>query len=151
MPTAKSLCNIAIAAILVALPASSMSAPPASNIYTIEITRVVDGDTVAFKAAYLPKPLKPELLLRVYGIDTPEKGSRAKCNIEQTLSLDATRFTTHAVESAKVTQMKLIEWDKYGGRVLGDLILDGKSLRNMLIDMKLAVPYFGEAKQSWCK
>jgi endonuclease YncB( thermonuclease family) len=44
----------------------------------------------------------------------------------------------------------LYDWDKFGGRVLGDIILNGKSLREMLIANGYARAYFGEAKQSWC-
>ena len=40
--------------------------------------------------------------------------------------------------------------DKFGGRVLGDILLDGQSLRAMLIQNGFAREYFGEAKQSWC-
>jgi endonuclease YncB( thermonuclease family) len=42
-------------------------------------------------------------------------------------------------------------WDKYGGRVLGDVIVDGKSLRNLLITQGPAREYYGDKKQSWCK
>jgi endonuclease YncB( thermonuclease family) len=44
----------------------------------------------------------------------------------------------------------LYGWDKFGGRVLGDIILNGQSLRTMLIQNGFAREYFGEAKQSWC-
>jgi endonuclease YncB( thermonuclease family) len=42
-------------------------------------------------------------------------------------------------------------WDKFGGRVLGDIILDGQSLRASLITNGFAREYYGEEKQSWCK
>ena len=48
------------------------------NIYDFPITRVIDGDTVAFQANFLPPPLKQELSVRVFGVDTPEKGHRAQ-------------------------------------------------------------------------
>jgi len=118
--------------------------------YDIKITRVVDGDTVAFYASFLPDPLKKELSIRVYGVDTPEKGFRAKCKSEAARGQAATEFTKHAVAEAKQTQMVLMDWDKYGGRVLGDVILDGKSLRAELISQGFAREYYGEAKQSWC-
>ena len=118
--------------------------------YDAIITRVIDGDTVAFKADWLPAPLKPELSIRVYGVDTPEKGFRAKCKEEAKLGLDATDFTKAAIRSSKSQKIVLIDWDKYGGRVLGDIILDGKSLRKMLIDGGYAREYYGAAKQSWC-
>ena len=118
--------------------------------YDAIITRVIDGDTVAFKAKWLPLPLKPELSIRIYGVDTPEKGFRAKCKEEAKLGLDATDFTAAAIRSSKSQKIVLIDWDKYGGRVLGDIILDGKSLRKMLIDGGYAREYYGAAKKSWC-
>lgn len=118
--------------------------------YDIKITRVIDGDTVAFQADFLPKPLKPELSIRVYGVDTPEKGFRAKCESEAQRGRAATEFTKHAVAQAQHIQMVLRDWDKYGGRVLGDVLLDGASLRDQLIAQGYAREYYGEAKQSWC-
>lgn len=118
--------------------------------HDIKITRVVDGDTVAFQADFLPDPLKKELSIRVYGVDTPEKSFRAKCESEAARGQAATDFTKHAVAEAKKTQMILMDWDKYGGRVLGDVLLDGKSLRAELISQGFAREYYGEAKQSWC-
>jgi len=63
----------------------------------------------------------------------------------------ATKFTTSAVSKAVKRQVILYGWDKFGGRVLGDIILDGQSLRSMLIQNGFAREYFGEAKQSWCQ
>lgn len=122
-----------------------------SNSHAYKIVSVVDGDTIKFEANFLPSPLKKELSLRVYGVDTPEKGSRAKCASEAKMGEAATAFTKKSVGDAKVVRVVLREWDKYGGRVLGDLELDGKSLRGMLIASGLARPYFGEAKKSWCE
>ncbi len=119
-------------------------------IYDAKITRVVDGDTVAFEAKWLPDPLKKELSIRVYGVDTPEKGFRAKCADENKLGHDATDFTTSAIRNAHIIQIVIYDWDKYGGRVLGDIILDGQSLRKMLIEHRYAREYYGDAKQSWC-
>jgi endonuclease YncB( thermonuclease family) len=118
--------------------------------YDAVITRVIDGDTVAFEAPYLPAPLKKELSIRVYGVDTPEKGFRAKCPAENKKGLDASDFTKSVVKTAKVKKITIIDWDKYGGRVLGDVLLDGQSLRKMLIDGGYAREYYGEAKTSWC-
>ena len=118
--------------------------------YDAVITRVIDGDTVAFHAPFLPDPLKKELSIRVFGVDTPEKGFRAKCPSEDQKGQAATAFTKHAIEVATKRQVVLMDWDKYGGRVLGDVVLDGKSLRQMLIANGFAREYYGEAKQSWC-
>lgn len=122
-----------------------------AEIYDYPITRVIDGDTVEFKAPFLPAPLKPVLSVRVFGVDTPEKGVRAKCPEEAVLGAAATKFTKQLVMNSKKKQVSLIKWDKYGGRVLGDVLLDGKSLSEELIKQGYARPYFGEKKASWCK
>lgn len=114
------------------------------------ITRVIDGDTVAFEAKFLPPPLKPELSLRIYGVDTPEKGFRAKCQQENDRGQAATLFTYNTIRSAKTYRIVIQSWDKYGGRVLGDVIVDGISLRDLLIRNGYAREYYGDAKLSWC-
>ena len=119
--------------------------------YDAVITRVIDGDTVAFQAPFLPAPLKPELSIRVFGVDTPEKGFRAQCESENARGQAATAFTKQAVAQATTRQIILMDWDKYGGRVLGDVILNGQSLRQMLIANGFAREYYGEAKTSWCQ
>ena len=119
-------------------------------IYDAVITRVIDGDTVAFQAPFLPAPLKQELSIRVFGVDTPEKGFRAQCPSEDQRGQAATAFTKAQINASTKRQVILMDWDKYGGRVLGDIILDGKSLRQMLISNGFAREYYGEAKQSWC-
>ena len=118
--------------------------------YNYKLTRVLDGDTVAFEAPFLPEPLKKELSIRVYGVDTPEKGFRAKCESENTKGLAATEFTKKSIASAKKIEVAIANWDKFGGRVLGDVIMDGQSLRSLLIKNGYAREYYGEAKQSWC-
>lgn len=118
--------------------------------YDALITRVIDGDTIAFQAPFLPAPLKPELSIRVFGVDTPEKGHRAQCPSEAQRGEAATAFTKQQIANAQKKQIVLMDWDKYGGRVLGDVILDGKSLRGMLIQQGFAREYYGEAKTSWC-
>lgn len=124
---------------------------PVGVTYDAQVLRVNDGDTVVIAAPYLPKPLKPELAVRVYGVDTPEKGFRAKCPKENEMGLAASAFTKAAVAAATNKQVVLYEWDKFGGRVLGDIVLDGKSLRSNLIANGFAREYYGEAKQSWCE
>jgi endonuclease YncB( thermonuclease family) len=120
------------------------------NIYDFPITRVIDGDTVAFQATFLPPPLKQELSIRVFGVDTPEKGFRAQCPSEDQRGQAASAFTKNAIAKAQKRQVAIADWDKYGGRVLGDILLDGQSLRTMLIQNGFAREYYGEAKTSWC-
>lgn len=121
-----------------------------SEEYNYKILRVIDGDTVVIEAPYLPQPLKPELHLRINGVDTPEKDSRAHCDSENNLAHGATDFTSKTLEESKSYSVEISSWDKYGGRVLGDVIIDGKRLSDLLIKNKFAREYHGEKKQSWC-
>lgn len=128
----------------------SLSSAATANPYDYRVVRVLDGDTVEFNAPFLPKELKQVLRLRIEGVDTPEKGRLAKCESERVKAEAATRFTRRQVAIAKKHQIIIIGWDKYGGRVIGDLILDGRSLRQMLIESNNAKPYDGGKKASWC-
>jgi endonuclease YncB( thermonuclease family) len=119
--------------------------------YDAVITRVIDGDTVGIQATWLPAPLKPELSIRVFGVDTPEKGFRAACPSEAQRGEAASAFTKAQINAATKRQIVLMDWDKYGGRVLGDVLLNGQSLRVMLIQNGFAREYYGEAKTSWCQ
>jgi len=136
--------------ILIILPTLALAKDVEMKKYNYKLTRVLDGDTVAFEANFLPEPLKKELSIRVYGVDTPEKGFRAKCESENTKGLAATEFTKKSIANAKKIEVAIADWDKFGGRVLGDIILDGQSLRSLLIKNGYAREYYGEAKQSWC-
>lgn len=123
---------------------------PPMVVYDWQITRVVDGDTVEFAAPWLPDPLKKRLTIRVFGVDTPEKGHRAQCPSEAQRGAAATEFTKKVITESKVARVAIADWDKFGGRVLGDIIVDGKSLRDLLIQNGFAREYYGEAKTSWC-
>jgi endonuclease YncB( thermonuclease family) len=138
--------------ILCLLPVLAIAQPKQKPgvVYDAVITRVIDGDTVAFQADFLPAPLKKELSIRVFGVDTPEKGFRAACPSEAARGEAATAFTKQALNQASKRQVVLMDWDKYGGRVLGDVLLNGQSLRTMLIQNGFAREYYGEAKTSWC-
>lgn len=115
------------------------------------VLRVVDGDTIEFEALWVPQPMRQRILLRVYGVDTPEKGHRARCPQEAARGQAATEFSHRVISSSRTARPLITDWDKYGGRVLGDIILDNNiSLRTLLIQNGFAREYFGEAKQSWC-
>jgi endonuclease YncB( thermonuclease family) len=125
-----------------------LAAPALAEQY--KINRVIDGDTVEIAVGFLPDPLPPKLSIRVLGIDTPEKAPRAQCEAEAKKAAEASAFTKSAVAMAQSVEIQIEKWDKYGGRVLGHVLLDGHSLSDMLIEAGLARPYKGEAKTSWC-
>jgi endonuclease YncB( thermonuclease family) len=123
---------------------------PQGVMYDAQIIRVSDGDTIVIAAPFLPAPLKPELAVRIYGVDTPEKGFRGQCDSEKQRGEAASVFTKNLVNASQKRQVVLYGWDKFGGRVLGDIVLNGQSLRAQLIANGFAREYYGDAKQSWC-
>ena len=138
-----------------AIPTLAQKMPKNSATYDAQVLRVSDGDTIVIAAPFLPAPLKPELAVRIYGVDTPEKGHRAQCPSEAQRGEAASAFTKNAIAQAAAKggkfQVTMYGWDKFGGRVLGDILINGQSLRAGLIANGFAREYYGEAKQSWCK
>lgn len=114
------------------------------------VLRVVDGDTVAVDASANMPPELAGLSVRLRGVDTPEKGGRAKCESEREAGQAATAFTTAAIAEAQHILVRGPEWGKWGGRVLADLILDGRSLSGQLIAVGHGRPYDGGRRDSWC-
>jgi endonuclease YncB( thermonuclease family) len=137
---------------LLVIPALSFAQPrePRGVTYDAKIVRVSDGDTIVVAAPYLPAPLKPELAVRIYGVDTPEKGHRAQCPAEAAAAERASAWTKTLVTNGRQHQVILYKWDKFGGRVIGDIVVDGVSVRRGLIAAGLAREYYGDAKTSWC-
>jgi endonuclease YncB( thermonuclease family) len=123
----------------------------ATTTQAYEVTRVIDGDTVEIVADFLPDPLHKKLSVRIYTIDTPEKGFRSKCKEENELAQKASKFTSSLVLNPKnKIEVQLFEWDKYGGRVLGEILVNGIPLSILLINKGYAVNYNGGKKKSWC-
>ena len=141
----------AVFTVLAMMGAASAQKQPTGVTYDTQIIRVSDGDTIVISARVLPAPLKPELAVRIYGVDTPEKGHRAQCPAEAQRGEQASQWTKSLVASGSKFQVTLYKWDKFGGRVLGDILVDGVSVRQGLIAAGLAREYYGEAKQSWCQ
>jgi endonuclease YncB( thermonuclease family) len=138
-------------AILLLVPTLALAQKtPKGVTYDAQIIRVSDGDTIVIAAPFLPQPLKPELAVRIFGVDTPEKGFRGQCDSEKQRGEAASVFTKNLVSASQQRQVVLYGWDKFGGRVLGDIILNGQSLRAQLIANGFAREYYGDAKQSWC-
>ena len=140
-------------AVLLLVPALALAQgkmPAKSATYDAQVIRVSDGDTIVIAAPFLPQPLKPELAVRIFGVDTPEKGFRGQCDSEKARGDAASVFTKNLVNASQKRQVVLYGWDKFGGRVLGDIILNGQSLRAALIANGFAREYYGDAKQSWC-
>lgn len=120
--------------------------------YTYPILRVLDGDTVEIAAPYLPEELGQTLKIRINGIDTPEKGRLARCDLEREKAQKAKEFVESHISQSKSVTVTFTGWDKYGGRVLGDVLVDNRKLSSLLVENGHAVEYFGKTKtKDWCK
>ena len=123
---------------------------PNGVLHELKILRVVDGDTVEIEAPFLIDPLPKKLSVRVWGVDTPEKGGRASCEKEAKLGEEATAFAKSIIKVGDIVQVHYHHWDKFGGRIDADVFINGENFAQMQIDKGLARPYFGEKKKSWC-
>ena len=137
------------ATVIVAL-ALCACAPALAADYVWPVLRVVDGDTVAADASADLPPELARLSVRLRGVDTPEKGGRAKCESEREAGQAATTFTTTKVAEAQLILVRDPKWGKWGGRVVADLMLDGSSLSEELIAAGHGRPYSGGRRGSWC-
>ena len=133
-----------------ALLLMTVSIPAAAADYAWPVVRVVDGDTVAVDASADLPPELADLRVRLRGVDTPEKGGRAKCDSERDAGQAATAFTEQAVAGASTIVVRDLEWGKWGGRVIADLVLDGRSLSESLIAAGHGRAYDGGERGSWC-
>ena len=106
-----------------------------------------DGDTCYVTMPALPKALS-KMTVRILGIDTPEL--RGKCAKEKELAMKARIFANNTFREARVIEFKDLKWDKYGGRILSNVYLDGYLYADMIINEQLAVPYDGGKKEGWC-
>ena len=114
--------------------------------YKCKVTRVVDGDTVDIDidlgfGVWLHKER-----VRIYGIDTPE--SRTRDKIEKRFGLLAKEFVKQFVKGSSII-LRTQKYDAKGkfGRILGDIIVDNKSLSDTMIQEHHAVIYHGQSKE----
>ena len=123
--------------------------------YDWKVLRVVDGDTLEIDVSSMKLPPELGLKVRVLGVDTPEKGGRAKCPSEAALAIKATEHTKKLVETAKANNTTItftkVKWDKFGGRINADVVVGDVNLAKSLIAAGLAREYYGEEKKSWCE
>ena len=118
--------------------------------YAWPIVRIVDGDTLKADAgADMPSELAM-LSVRIRGIDTAERGGRAKCDSKRARGQAATAFTAALLEGGAVV-IRDPEWGKWGGRVVADVLIDGRSLAAALLEAGHARPYDGGRRGSWCE
>ena len=116
-----------------------------------KVIKVYDGDTITIGAML---PYKDSILyrfsVRINGIDCPE--IRTKDKDEKKCAIMAKNLIMEKAMN-KIVSLENVQTEKYG-RILADVICDGESLGELLLNARLAVKYGGGTKKSptnWLK
>ena len=135
--------------------------PHKNTIISAKIVNVYDGDTCTCLFE-LKNGVYFQTKIRLYGIDTPETHPKNIIN-EELLNLEkrASEHITQKVRKlieGKVLKIRIIDYDKYGGRYIGDIFLSNANsprksslLTNYLIKKGFGKKYYGTAKEEWSK
>ena len=118
--------------------------------YKCKILRIVDGDTVDIDIDLGFGMWMHKERVRMMGIDTPE--SRTSDKTEKVFGL-ASKERLKEMLPIGSTQILKTEIDKSGedakgkfGRILGDFLIEGKRVSEILIEEGHAVSYHGQSK-----
>ena len=127
--------NSAAAALLLLLtatqPARAVEGYPGPYIARVE--RVIDGDTLRVRVKVWPLT---EMLatVRLRGVNTPEKGFRARCKAERAKGQRATAFVRRLLPKGTKVLLRNVRIGKYAGRRVADVYLpDGRPLAEVII------------------
>ena len=72
-----------------------------------------------------------------------------KCDSEKKGARLAKQFTVGKLRDASTIELRNMQRGKYF-RIIADVYVDGKNLTELLINAKLARPYYGGTKKGWC-
>ena len=126
---------------------SVQAAPEYGTAIVSKVISVYDGDTFRVDIDSLPPIVGKNIPIRLNGVDTPE--IRGKCKYEKDLALKARDFVRNKLANAKEIKLTKLQRGKYF-RVVADVLIDGVSLEQELLDNRLAYKYTGGKKSSWC-
>jgi endonuclease YncB( thermonuclease family) len=116
----------------------------------LDYSQQLIGDTIKAEMVGVSSKLK-SVSIRIRGIDTPEL-HRFKCVKEKQDAQRAKEYVQSELEIAKSVELKNLAWDKFGGRILADVYVDGSNLSTKILIQGLAVKYYGKKKiQDWCQ
>lgn len=114
-----------------------LSLPVTSRAWSGEVVGISDGDTITVLNSKTLKDVK----IRLYGIDTPERG--------QAFSKKARQFTSKLVYG-KVVEVKVMDTDRYG-RTVAMIYADKTLLNEELVKAGLAWVYWQYCHHPICE
>ena len=126
---------------------SVQAAPEYGTVTVSKVISVYDGDTFRVDIDSLPPIVGKNIPIRLNGVDTPE--IRGKCEHEKDLAIKARDFVRNKLANAKEINLNNLQRGKYF-RVVANVMVDGVSLEQELLDKEFAYKYTGGKKSSWC-
>ncbi|WP_155722605.1 thermonuclease family protein [Bdellovibrio bacteriovorus] len=116
----------------------------------VKVLKNYDGDTLTVNIPNVPALIGKNISVRVSGIDTPEVKTKNGC--EKEAGKIARNLVASTLRNAKTVELHNVQRDKYF-RILADVIVDGRSLKEILLKNNLAYTYDGGTKKhpDWCK
>lgn len=116
----------------------------------VEYLRNYDGDTVAFNIPHVHPLLGHDINVRLTNVDAPEIKTINIC--EKKVALKAKEFVESQLVNATRIDLHNVKRDKYF-RIDADIVVNGKSLSQLLLDKNMAYPYHGGHKPDfdWCQ
>lgn len=139
-------------------PKTISRVPRKGEIVNAYVYKVYDGDTCSVLYEYGTKIIN--INIRVMGVDCPEINSNSDSLEMKTLEKKAAIYIRDKVQKLILdndVKIKLIKWDKYGGRVVGAIFLPSKfenkwiTLTEYLLANEYGKPYCGSKKNDWTK
>lgn len=129
-------------------PKTVPKVPFHNQIIYAKIEEVYDGDTIKIIVLFGVMPVR--FSLRILGVDTPEIKQGSGRLLEEQQAAVKVREYVKSLFPSNLAKICIRDWDKYGGRVLGDLYLEtGECVSDILIHGGWARPYQGEKKKEW--
>lgn len=116
----------------------------------VKYVKNYDADTVTVEIQNVHPLLGKNISVRIAHVDTPEIKTHNAC--EKQAGRAAQRLVEKLLRSAKRIDLENVRRDKYF-RILAEVKIDGKYLKDFLFKNNLAYSYEGGTKQKldWCK
>jgi micrococcal nuclease len=122
----------------------------ASTFRCVKYIRNYDADTITFNIPNVHPLIGEKISVRVRHVDTPEIKGKLPC--EKEAARTAKKLIENLLKNAKRIDLENAGKDKYF-RILADVIVDGKPIKDLLLKNNLAYAYEGKTKLKidWCK
>lgn len=108
----------------------------------------IDGDTIVCAGIHMR--LLGDGTPFVDGVDTPERGARARCEAERTLAETATRRLAELARTEGKAVELSGETDRFGRPLVRIRLADGRTAGGALIAEGLAVVWTPRHRHDWC-